>query len=58
MKSQRIQKARQAILNEIATTLEHIAYLKVQANGSLNKLIKREELKQRYLLFKLSLLEA
>jgi hypothetical protein len=58
MKTNSIQKARQAILNEIATTLEHIAYLRAQANGSLNKLIKREELKQRYLMFKLSLLEA
>jgi hypothetical protein len=58
MKTKGIQKARQAILNEIATTLEHIAYLKAQANDSLSKLIKREELKQRYLLFKLSLLEA
>ncbi len=58
MSQNKIQQARQAILNEIANTLEHIAYLKAQANDQLGKAIKREELKQRLLLFRLSLLEA
>ena len=58
MSQNKMQQARQAILNEIATTLEHIAFLKAQAKDTLSMNIKREELKQRFLLFKLSLLEA
>ena len=56
MSQNKIQKARQAILNEIANTFGSIAMLKAQ--GAQDSMLRREQLRQRWLLLKLSLLEA
>ena len=56
MSQNKIQQAKQAILNELTSTFTSIATLK--ANDAVTMAIQREELKQRFLLFKLSLLEA
>jgi hypothetical protein len=58
MSQNKIQRAKQALLGEITSTFSRIAYLKAQADGQINNAIKAEELRQRLLLFKLSLLEA
>lgn len=58
MNQNKIQRAKQALLNEITSTFASIAYLKAQANGQITSAIRAEELRQRLLLFKLSLLEA
>lgn len=54
---ERREKARQAILNEIVSTLEFITYLKTEAKGSVSRIIKREELRKRMLVFQLELIE-
>ncbi len=51
------EKARQAILNEIVSTLEFISYLKNEAKGSVSRIIKREEMRKRMLVFQLELIE-
>ena len=51
------EKARQAILNEIVSTLEFLAYLKNEAKGSVERIIRREEMKKRMLVFQLELIE-
>ena len=53
----RREKARQAILNEIVATLEFLSYLKNEAKGSVERIIKREEMKKRMLVFQLELIE-
>lgn len=51
------EKARQVILSEIVSTLEFIAYLKHEAKGSVERLIRREELKKRMLMLQLEIVE-
>jgi hypothetical protein len=58
MSQNKIQQAKQKLLSEITGTFARIAYLKAQADGQLNNAVKAEELRQRWLLFKLSLIEA
>lgn len=57
MLNKNVEKARQAILNEIVSTLEFIEYLRKEAKDSVAGIIQREELRKRLLVFKLELLE-
>ena len=52
-----IEKVRQVILNEIVSTLEYIDYLKFEAKGQVSRILKREEMKKRMLVFQLELME-
>lgn len=51
------KKTRQAILNEIVSTLEFIDYLKYEALVPVQTIIKREEAKKQMLVAKLETIE-
>lgn len=51
-----VEKVRQRILGEIVSTLEFIDYLKFEAKGQVAKIIRREEMKKRMLVFQLELI--
>jgi len=52
-----VEKVRQRILNEIVATLEFIDYLKFEAKGQADRVLKREVMKKRMLVFQLELIE-
>jgi hypothetical protein len=58
MNRNKMQQAREHILSDITNTFASVAILKAQSNDALNAALRREQLNQRWLLFKLSLLEA
>ena len=50
-----VEKVRQAILNEIVSTLEFIDYLKFEAKGQVTRVLKREEMRKRMLVLQLEI---
>ena len=52
-----VEKVRQRNLNEIVATLEFIDYLKFEAKGQVDRVLKREVMKKRMLVFQLELIE-
>jgi hypothetical protein len=52
------KKTRQAILNEIVSTLEFIDYLKYEALVPVQTIIRREEAKKQMLVAKLETIES
>lgn len=52
-----VEKVRQRILSEIVSTLEFIDYLKFEAKGKVDRILKREEMKKRMLVFQLEIIE-
>lgn len=51
-----VEKVRQRILSEIVSTLEFMDYLKFEAKGQVSKILKKEEMKKRMLVFQLELI--